>query len=93
MLKLTIGDLENARSVVRYGSDRELLVFVRDEYPVAAEAGTLTAAIEALNGSDLFDAKFEQYRESIEANILPSNYLTESQADEEDPWPRAGDRA
>lgn len=91
MLKMTVHDLEADRAVVRFGSDGDLLDFLKLHYPVVAQARTLTQALALLNDSDLFRAAVKPYEPDLASNLLPDDYLHHSQADEEDPWPRAGD--
>ena len=91
MLKLIVQDLEQDRAITRYGSDDDLLDFLKLHYPVVARALTLTQALALLNDSDLFRAAAKPYEPDPASNLLPDDYLHHSQADEEDPWPRAGD--
>lgn len=91
MLKLTVQDLEQDRVVTRFGSDSDLLDFLKLHYPVTERAPTLTQALALLNDSDLYRALVKPYEPDPASNLLPDDYLHHSQADEEDPWPRAGD--
>jgi hypothetical protein len=88
MLKLTIRDVERDRIMTRFGSERELLDFVRNNYPATWGKRTLDLALGVLNASDLYEAKTEPHK--MVPSRLPVDYLTHSQADSEDPWPRKG---
>lgn len=90
MLKLTVHDVENDRNDYRFGSDGDLLKYLKMRYPQLRDALTLADAIRVMNDSDIFVVKAEQYEPSVEENLLPPGYATHSQADEEDPWPRRG---
>lgn len=89
MLKMTVHDLENDRISTRFGSERELLEFLKLHYPVVSPAYHLDDAVQMLNDGDLFKVFVEPYVQDSSSNLLPDDYLTADQGD--DPWPRAGD--
>ena len=93
MLKLTIQDVENDRIQTRFGSDDDLLDFLKRLHPVQLrDVLTLSDAVNVLNATDLYAVRTGQYEPDPAANLLPEDYRTHSQADTEDPWPRAGHR-
>ena len=93
MLKLTVQDVEQDRIQTRYGSDHDLLDFLRRLHPGLLHGVlTLGQAAKVLNDTDLFAVRMDQYESDPSANLLPEDYRTHSQADTEDPWPRAGHR-
>jgi hypothetical protein len=91
MLKLTVTDIQEARTVVHYGSERELLDFARQSFEVG-EAEALDEVVAALNDSGHYAAKVESAHPPAHGahNLLPEDY---AQADEgEDPWVREADQ-
>lgn len=92
MLKLTITDLENDRSVIRFGSDEDLLRFIHHHYPVAFNSPTFAMAVAALQGTDRFDVEYDEWQPDRNMNRLPEDYQTHSQRESADPWPRTADR-
>jgi hypothetical protein len=93
MLKLTVHDVENDRNDYRYGSDGDLLKYLKMRYPQLRDIYSLAEAIRAMNDSDIFVVSAEQYEPGVEANLLRPDYVTHSQADEDDPWVRRGDQS
>lgn len=91
MLKLTINDLLRDRIEIRFGDEAELLKYVQQRFWVPG-ATTLDEVVELMNEIGHHVVKVEPYEPPISRNILPRDYLTHSQADAEDPWPRAGDK-
>lgn len=92
MLKMTVKDLENDRTEVRFGDELSLAAFLRDRYPhdLNTTSFDLDAEVGYLNASDLFEVKVEPFEQGIEQNRLPEDYLTAEQG--EDPWVRAGEK-
>ncbi len=93
MLKLTVQDIEQDCLTTRYGSDRDLLEFLKRLQPgMLHHVYTLADALRILNDSDLYAARSQPYEPLASANLLPDDYLTASQAESEDPWVRVADR-
>lgn len=88
MLKLTIIDLENDKKDINFGSDKELLKYVKLAYSYQSNIYNLDDMLAYLNETGMFQAKSEPYVFD-NPNVLPNDYLTSSSV--EDPWPRLGD--
>ena len=91
MIRLDIKH-QDGHEEARFGSERELYDYLKSEYPILNDALNLEEAVGMQNDTELFVVKTSPVKARREDNVLPDDYLTATQRDDDDPWPRAGDK-
>ena len=88
MVQVIVRIPDELRRHVLQGSEREVESRLRDLFPEETkDAVRLLACIQAVQESGVAEVTFEVMQPNLDANILPSNFLTADQSGDE-PWPR-----
>ena len=89
-MRLIVLDFDHGWTSYHYGDEVELTTYLRVHYPEVWDCYDLEQCINRLNKSGEVEVRVETMPEE-DSNLLPDGYLTSTQGDFEDPWPRAAD--